>query len=379
MVADEMGLTTEQKSLVAGRASFDGPLGRKFVVKHSTWLPWRQRNLWRTFGRRLTTSPLFRLMSPARARTLGLSGDTVSRLVAEDGSGRETHIFADMYVLAAGTVDNFRLLNHDGLRDLPWLGRGFMDHVSGRSLSVPVRDWKLFNSASASLLHERRRFTPRYLSKGNETSGQTTPYAFAHWEVTRSKDHPVSLIRDQARTMQRGGTLSWTGVGRSLQGVSELVSLGGRALLRGRLEHPRGDVYMRVDVEQLPTEGHELGLSDRGDVSLRWGVSRRDEETRERFAALLLDQFPWSDFGCARPSLHFEDLEDTFHMMGGTRMAARSEDGVVDPYGRVHGMGNLYVVGASTFPTGGVANPTLTAGALAKRTVYRMLGGEHGG
>jgi choline dehydrogenase-like flavoprotein len=48
-------------------------------------------------------------------------------------------------------------------------------------------------------------------------------------------------------------------------------------------------------------------------------------------------------------------------------MAASPDDGVVDPDCRVHGLENLYVVGASVFPTSGHANPTLTVVALAVR------------
>jgi choline dehydrogenase-like flavoprotein len=41
--------------------------------------------------------------------------------------------------------------------------------------------------------------------------------------------------------------------------------------------------------------------------------------------------------------------------------------GVVDGDTRVHGVDNLYVTGASVFPTAGFANPTLTIVALALR------------
>ena len=48
-------------------------------------------------------------------------------------------------------------------------------------------------------------------------------------------------------------------------------------------------------------------------------------------------------------------------------MAVDDRWGVVDNDCRVHGTENLYVAGASVFPTAGSANPTLTIVALAIR------------
>jgi choline dehydrogenase-like flavoprotein len=53
--------------------------------------------------------------------------------------------------------------------------------------------------------------------------------------------------------------------------------------------------------------------------------------------------------------------------MGTTRMHRDPRQGVVDPNCRVHGVGNLYVAGASVYPTSGSANPTLTLVALGLR------------
>ncbi|MGH7105139.1 MAG: GMC oxidoreductase [Acetobacteraceae bacterium] len=49
-----------------------------------------------------------------------------------------------------------------------------------------------------------------------------------------------------------------------------------------------------------------------------------------------------------------------------------------DPFGRVHGQENLYLVGASVFPTGGAVNPTFTLHATTLRTVSRIIDRGHG-
>ncbi|MHC4992267.1 MAG: GMC family oxidoreductase [Planctomycetota bacterium] len=63
----------------------------------------------------------------------------------------------------------------------------------------------------------------------------------------------------------------------------------------------------------------------------------------------------------------FEGVTGDWHQMGTTRMADGPERGVVDSDCRVFGLDNLYVAGASVFPTSGVINPTLTLVALALR------------
>ncbi|KAL8370382.1 hypothetical protein RB595_000654 [Gaeumannomyces hyphopodioides] len=53
------------------------------------------------------------------------------------------------------------------------------------------------------------------------------------------------------------------------------------------------------------------------------------------------------------------------HQMGTCRMAARAEDGVVDPRGRVWGVDGLFVADASVFPSASGVNPMVTNLAIA--------------
>lgn len=56
------------------------------------------------------------------------------------------------------------------------------------------------------------------------------------------------------------------------------------------------------------------------------------------------------------------------HHLGTCRMSLNPKDGVVDPFGQVHGSANLYVAGGCIFCSTSAANPTLTIVALALRT-----------
>jgi choline dehydrogenase-like flavoprotein len=55
------------------------------------------------------------------------------------------------------------------------------------------------------------------------------------------------------------------------------------------------------------------------------------------------------------------------HLVGGCRMAAKQEDGVVDANLRTFAVPNLFITDGSVMPTQGSANPALTIMALAAR------------
>lgn len=61
------------------------------------------------------------------------------------------------------------------------------------------------------------------------------------------------------------------------------------------------------------------------------------------------------------------------HIIGTCKMGDDPSKSVVDSNCRSHDMHNLYIVGASVFPTGGTANPTLTIAALALRTAETIV------
>ena len=61
------------------------------------------------------------------------------------------------------------------------------------------------------------------------------------------------------------------------------------------------------------------------------------------------------------------------HMIGTTRMGNNPNTSVTDGQGRVHGIENLYVAGASLFPAAAGAHPTLTIVALSLRLADHLV------
>ena len=67
------------------------------------------------------------------------------------------------------------------------------------------------------------------------------------------------------------------------------------------------------------------------------------------------------------------------HLVGGARMAADEQHGVVNADCRSFAVPNLYLTAGSALPTQGSANPALTIMAVAARTADRLMAGQRSG
>jgi choline dehydrogenase-like flavoprotein len=67
------------------------------------------------------------------------------------------------------------------------------------------------------------------------------------------------------------------------------------------------------------------------------------------------------------------------HLVGGARMAADEQHGVVNADCRSFAVPNLYITDGSVLPTQGSANPALTIMAVAARPAARLITGRRGG
>lgn len=92
--------------------------------------------------------------------------------------------------------------------------------------------------------------------------------------------------------------------------------------------------------------------------------SERDQRTLDTFEGLLQR----AKRELAGPDAEIED-ENRWraHPAGTCRMGLDERTGVVDRHNQVFGIDNLFVSGASTFPTSGTANPTNTVVAMTLR------------
>ena len=356
----------------------------EFSIRYSSWIDRTRRN----FGKnpairaKLRTATVLESVVVNRIRSV-TSGS--AEIEVQNGSGLLSTISAKNVVLAAGTLGNARILRNSELsRDLPALGRGFMDHVSKRIARVDVVDWNKFRAFSAPKTVRGVLASPRIVPALHHLNAHGSLPCYAHWEFATPDTGAVASVRSWLRAGQTGErrpalSTVLTRIGGESGGLAEAVVRGVRYRERPILtsSHP----YLRLDVQQPARDDVRVQWTSNAEepeypnLSLSWRTGQEEAATAEAVTDQLLTSINSLDIGAEVQKLQTDEaFEDIFHMMGGTRMATTASDGVVNPDCAVFGTTNIFVAGASVFPSGGMANPTFTALALAARIGDQIAG-----
>jgi choline dehydrogenase-like flavoprotein len=358
----------------------------------------------------LGASPHANVVTHATATAIraGADGRTATGVWAQTPQGRSLTIQAEIIVLAAGAIENARLLllstgsrsaglgNGHGV-----VGRYFMDHhrVNGGRL-VPTST-RIFRRAA---LYDFAPYGGSYLmgkltlaEDAMRANGLLNSSTLLWPRPGERDDLAVDAARPLVAALRQGALnrRTWThaqAVGRGLpyligtgvplaiqQGrFPPAISGGGWSRLPGWTQRYRSFEVVH-QVEQAPNRNNRVTLGEGRDalglpvaqVTSRW--SELDVLSVKRTQALLASSLQRAGVGAVVDDSRAEPLPELhneggiYHHMGTTRMHVDPRQGVVDADSRVHGMTNLYVTGGSVFPTGGYANPTLTILALAIR------------
>jgi gluconate 2-dehydrogenase alpha chain len=309
--------------------------------------------------RRAEETGRLRIETGARALDIAVDADGRARGVRfVDAGGEERFAAARAVLVGTYTFENVRLLllsrsaaHPDGLaNDHGQVGRHFMVHACPIVYGLfPGRRLNLFTGVGAQATclddfdgdnfdHDGLGF----LSGGMIASAaEATPVAFGTYVC------PPGLPRWGAEWK------AW--MARNAQSV--------------------GGVFAQFDA--LPYEHNRLDLDPRVTDPLGVPVVRvthRLGENEERAMAFYRERLhEWLREAGATETwdtpLHIEAR----HAFGGTRMGPDPATSVVDGFGFAHDAPNLGILGASTFPSMGGHNPTLTVQALARRSALRLI------
>jgi choline dehydrogenase-like flavoprotein len=334
--------------------------------------------------------------------------------------GRRGHVRARHYVLAAGGIENARILllsdsvAPKGLgNDRDLVGRYFMDHPSGAIGSIrsehPDRLTRPYERTIGKIrasVASEIGLSPAAQREHHTLNARVHPFA-VEGDVPRGiralRDVRAALrppARDEATLLEaRLSAALQNGPG----GAAAIAMPQNLAISAMRLGLHIGDVIRavaskvsdrptvgsdRVELvgffEQAPNRDSRVTLDDTRDalglrrVRVDWRLTELDRHTHRVLGALTGDRLAQACAGRFDAAAWTTDVDapsevhGTAHHMGTTRMAEDATQGVVDTQGKVHGVANLHVAGSSVFPTGGWAFPTFTLIALSLRLAEQL-------
>lgn len=374
------------------------------IARVSKWVPIRARNLADSIGRQLIASKLATVVLHAQAVEVMLSeaGHHTTAVRVRTRTGEVAHFHADQYVIAAGTVETSRLLlasrsllpcgvgnRHDQV------GRNFHDHLTLPAAAIKgparavvldqLRPWVYGSrSPSRSTLHSIKLEA----SPALRANLGLLP-VLAHLTLEEAEGSPMEAVRDLLAAQQRGDVAHTFAkhAHRLPAAALQAVRLAAEATVQHRRFVPQDTgVTLRLNAAQEAPSASRITLSEQLDAfglsqpRVDWRIGDKEIHTMRSFAAHLRSSFEHAalaggmvwNLSLFEQTAPLTEIEDARHAMGGACMGNDPRNSVVDTNLAVHGVSNLAVAGAATFPNGSPQLPTLTIMALALRLADRL-------
>jgi choline dehydrogenase-like flavoprotein len=351
-------------------------------------------------------------------------GGRVTAALAATSDGRRRPVAARRFVLATGGIENARLLLlSDGLgNEHDQVGRCLMNHPKNYHglirLARPVRELPYFFGClqagyagyaglrlSERVQRERDclnayvRFEPLFPwsdSLGVEAFVllvKRSRRLLTFWK-RRHADEVVTL-RDYAETgddselaNERKSFLGWLRVIGLVFADAVPVARYVLSRLRNGASPVVSTIRVRNFMEMEPCPQNRVVLSDAADAHgsalplVRHAPTALDRRSLVALHEVLGAELERTGVGLLESDLADADPwpidYDASHHMGTTRMGTDPARSVVDTDCRLHAVDNVYLAGASVFPTSGCANPTFTIVALAIRLARHLARSEEG-
>jgi choline dehydrogenase-like flavoprotein len=293
------------------------------------------------------------------------SGRCVTGAVASTLGGSTWTVRAKHYVVAAGAIENARLLllaADAGLRVAsPWLGRGFMEHPRDSALTLIPRSRDFYRAAA---FYDRHRAADGTMIVGRFA---VCDAAIRDGALPNASATLLARVRPVVRRMRAAADR----VG-ALARVDRWAPPGGHGWSRHPAPERVFDGFtILLNVEQTPSPENRIALGARRDglglpvPELHWRWHAADQARLTDLRDVVAREL--AELGRIEIATHAIPDPNAHHHAGTTRMHADSARGVVDADCRVHGTDNVFIAGASVFPTAGFVNPVLTIVALAAR------------
>jgi len=261
----------------------------------------------------------------------------------------ERRLTARLFVLAAGGIENARLL----------------------LLSASVRHAR--GLANGSGLVGTRFMAQPSIDALGRVADNVYPYRIG-FSTAMSRQFAI----DRERSARAGFMLEFlNSAGPRPDEIASSSRLTGEALTRRVRAEFGTRLGIRIYGEHLPDPVNAITLNPRvkdyfGNPAphIAYRLSRYEEdglEAARRVARTILRAAGAND-------LEFTPISPAAHQIGTHRMGTTGSTSVVDPDLRAHDVDNLYLVGSGSFVTSSAAPPTLTIAALALRAAEHIKG-----
>jgi hypothetical protein len=291
------------------------------------------------------------LSNQVQKEGLGNGNDCVGRFFME-----HPHLWSGTFIPSNLDISNtMELYKLHRLGDIPIMGKLTLKADTLRNERLLNYTVSIHPDYSQSYKHYKAQFPPGVLS------------AMELQSTLASGKIPHHLVRDFLNILKDFPKVVAASIGHPTSEFQKKYAAGEQIIVY-RLNHMS---------EQAPNPESRVMIDDEKDalgqnrVKLKWNLTNQDIDSMIR-AQKIIDQDLRSN-GLGRLSIDMEgskppaDIHGGWHHMGTTRMHVDPKQGVVNEHCRVHGISNLFIAGASVFPTAGYANPVLTTLALTIR------------
>jgi choline dehydrogenase-like flavoprotein len=301
----------------------------------------------------------------------------VKEVVIKNYAGKQHTVKAKYFVMACCSIQNARLLLASNKQVAAGLGnqndvvgRYFMEHPQLKSGELWLKDsnpYELYKMDGA----KPRAELALSATKQKELKVLNGTISLMPLEFSKNK---ISSIKMWSNDDPR----------KSLDSLKKYYTLDKRNFFQRKFMS--SDLYkaygLITTMEQAPNPLSRVFLSNEKDslgvprANLDWKMLPIDKKTVRKINQLLGQQVGEAGIGRVKLADFLLDENDDsmpqyisggWHHIGTTRMSDNPKEGVVDINCQVHGVNNLYITGASCFPTGGAVNPTYTAVAISLR------------
>jgi len=384
--------------VLKGVGAQDPDLGPDLEMFLSRWM--RTPNFAQLFATQIESNPRIEVLTGHTVVAFRGEGNRLTAVRARGKSGEAAWIAGGLFILAAGTIENARLLlaaAEDPNWPAPWrdnvnVGRYFQDHLGARIGSFHPVNRATFLKTFANIIHQKNKFQPKIRMRSEKIVLRQTFNMQGQFGFESDVSEHMVFLKQFLRAVLYNRKL--TGAGEFLRRGPALVRLLFPIIWRYIRDHrifvpSNAKIWLLLQGEQSPMAESRLTIDPKvcdsnglPRVVLDWRVKGDELAAIREFALMIGDNLRRAGFGelkidedlLALNPAYLENAGDTYHQAGGAVMGTSEIDGVVDTNLRVFSTENLYVGGASTFRTSSGANVTFTALVFATRLADHLTG-----